>query len=69
MPTVALAIAGASLTPSTHHRDLVLRAQLAYGLNLVLGHQVAPGFIKADFRAIASRPVVVAGDHDHAVSA
>src|SRR3546814_293107 len=52
------------------HRDRRLGAELFDCLDLVLGHQVAPGFLDADFRSDRSGyTLIVARHHDHALDA
>src|SRR3546814_6361900 len=50
--------------------DRRLGAELFDCLDLVLGHQVAPGFLDADFRSDRSGyTLIVARHHDHALDA
>jgi hypothetical protein len=68
MPTVALAIAGASLTPSPTIATRAAGArELGDRVDLLLGQQVAAGLGDADLaRDRVGDPLVVAGEHDRA---
>ena len=52
--------------PVSDHRNLVLTGKLADGLDLVVGHEIAPGLVEADFLSNRiGHSLVVARDHDH----
>src|SRR3546814_16776145 len=49
-----------------HHRDRLLGLEIAYGVDLLIGHQVAPRLVDPDFGRDRFRYfLMTARDHDH----
>src|SRR3546814_6218145 len=49
-----------------HHRDRLLGLEIAYGVDLLIGHQVAPRLVDPDFGRDRFRYfLLIPRDHDH----